>query len=171
MMFKGHAIVCIIAALSHLVSAKTETYSRRGYQLTFNDSTDSFSAATQKRMVDTFFTVYPKIVRTYNRAAPKKVTFMVNPKMPQCIAASGFGRLVSLNPKYFANHPNDIDVITHEVSSWKEARVSILGWVLFYKYQNMDLHPGVQYRTRTCLALFDTLSPNTRLPLHRYFKT
>ncbi|KAH7709945.1 hypothetical protein AAVH_22776 [Aphelenchoides avenae] len=34
--------------------------------------------------------------------------------MPSCVAASGFRSLVSLNPTYFASHPNDIDIITHE---------------------------------------------------------
>lgn len=117
-----HVAACVVALGIRPTVAKSEVYSRKGYQLTFNDTTDAFNETTQKRMVDTFFTVYPKEVRTYNPAAPRKIIFMVNAKM-LCVAASAGGNLVSLNPKYFAAHPNDIDVITHEVCYLRQTYV------------------------------------------------
>lgn len=65
------------------------------------------------RLIDAFFTVYPKEARTYNRNTSKKVTFIIDPAYDG-VAATG-SDVVRYNPAWFHKYPGDIDVVTHEV--------------------------------------------------------
>lgn len=102
-----------LASMSSFAEAKTTTDSKGGYTLVVNDKTDKFSAATQQKFVDVFFNVYPKEVAEYNPKAPKKVNFVIDPEYHGVAAANG--DTVRFDPSYFASHPKDIDVVTHEV--------------------------------------------------------
>jgi hypothetical protein len=84
-----------------------------GYTLLFYVLSPGFDSAVKRRMTDVFFTVYPKQVAQYNPDAPKKVVFMVDPSY-QGVAAA-LGNVVRYSPAWFAQNPEDIDVVTHEV--------------------------------------------------------
>lgn len=106
-------LLAVLPLLAHGVS--TRVYTEGGVTLKFIDNSTGINPVTQCRMVFTFFTVYPKQVRTYNPAASKTVTFVIDPTFSG-VAATG-GNVVYFSPTYLAQHPRDIDVVTHEVSA------------------------------------------------------
>ena len=90
-----------------------EVIKEKGYTLTFINQDQSFDQGLKKRMVETFFKVYPLLCKTYNKAAVKEVTFVIDTAY-KGVAATDNGR-VSYSPVWFKQHPEDIDVVTHEV--------------------------------------------------------
>lgn len=92
---------------------KDGTYRQNGYVLHFTSNDSSFSDATKKRMIETFFTVYPRLAREYNPGTAKTVYFNIDTAYDGVAATSG-GKVV-YNPKWFLKNPEDIDVVTHEV--------------------------------------------------------
>jgi hypothetical protein len=86
------------------------------YTLIFinNDSTFAQTGSPVKqRMENTFFEVYPKLAKTYNKKTLKTVTFIIDPNYDG-VAATSDG-IVRYNPKWMLKAPTDIDVVTHEV--------------------------------------------------------
>ncbi|RYZ52971.1 MAG: hypothetical protein EOO14_16090 [Chitinophagaceae bacterium] len=83
------------------------------YTLLFYVQSPNFDSTVKRRMIETFFTVYPKQVAHYNPQAPKTVVFLVDPTY-QGVAAA-LGNMVRYSPEWFAQNPEDIDVVTHEV--------------------------------------------------------
>ncbi len=77
------------------------------YDLTANDK------VLRQRLTDAFFAVYPKEAAMYNRHTARKVTFFMDPAYDG-VAATG-NDTVRFNPEWFRKHPDDIDVVTHEV--------------------------------------------------------
>lgn len=84
-----------------------------GYTLIFINKDSTFDKQVQQRMINTFFTVYPKEVKTYNKKSLKKVHVIIDPEYDG-VAATSDG-IVRVNPAWMHKHPGDIDVITHEV--------------------------------------------------------
>jgi hypothetical protein len=91
----------------------TVTYSSNGYTLTFTNNDATFDNAVYQRMINTFFTVYPKLVSRFYTGASKRVTFVIDPSYNGVAYTSG-GR-VTYSAAWFHSHPEDIDVVTHEV--------------------------------------------------------
>ncbi|WP_198405682.1 basic secretory protein-like protein [Chitinophaga caeni] len=93
-----------------------DTISKHGYTLIFINKDEKFAAEGQEvreRMIETFFKVYPKLAKAYNKSTLKKVVFNVDPKY-NGVAATANGR-VTYNPAWMLRTPTDIDVVTHEV--------------------------------------------------------
>ncbi|RFM30579.1 basic secretory protein-like protein [Deminuibacter soli] len=86
---------------------------KNGYTLIFINEDSAFSMVTKQKMVDAFFTVYPKEAARYNKATLKTVTFVIDPSYDG-VAATGDG-VARYNPIWLLKHPEDIDVVTHEV--------------------------------------------------------
>lgn len=91
----------------------TVVYTSNGYTLTFINNEPTFDDATRQKFVNTFFTVYPKLLNRFFTGASKQVTFIIDPNYDG-VAATGGGR-VTYNPDWFRDRPEDIDVVTHEV--------------------------------------------------------
>ncbi len=89
-----------------------ETFKRQGLTLNFTSLDPDFDPALKKRMVETFFIIYPKLIKEYNKGADKEVNFVIDPAYDG-VAATGGGRIV-YSPAYFKKNPGDIDVVTHE---------------------------------------------------------
>ena len=85
----------------------------KGYTLIFINESPTFDTAIQRKLTNAFFTVYPKEAKTYNKHTLKKVTFIIDPNYTGVAATAG--GIVRFNPVWFAKHPGDIDVVTHEV--------------------------------------------------------
>lgn len=83
------------------------------YTLIFINKDSALDATVKQRLIDAFFTVYPKEASLYNNKTAKKVIFIIDPAYDG-VAATG-GHLVRYNPEWFHKHPGDIDVVTHEV--------------------------------------------------------
>lgn len=94
-----------------LISA--DTIVRNDLTLVFLNKDASFDPVVKERMIETFFKVYPEECRIYNPDARKKVVIFIDPAY-KAVAATG-GELVRVNPEWMHKHPDDIDVVTHEV--------------------------------------------------------
>jgi len=90
----------------------TDTISKSGFTLVFINKDSAFSKETKQKMIDAFFAVYPQQVKRFNQTAQKKVVFIIDPAYTGVAATSG--GVVRYNPKWMKDHPEDIDVVTHE---------------------------------------------------------
>jgi hypothetical protein len=90
-----------------------DSISHDGFTLIMASNDPAFNTATIKRIEDLFFIVYPKEVRTFNPNAPKKVVLFIDTAFNQ-IAASA-GNTTHINPPWLRQHPEDIDLVTHEL--------------------------------------------------------
>lgn len=89
------------------------TISKEGYTLVFINKDSSFDKTIEQNLINTFFTVYPEEVKEYNPNSMKKVYIIIDPDY-KGVAATNNG-IVRINPEWFHKHPQDIDVVTHEV--------------------------------------------------------
>lgn len=90
-----------------------ETIKKNGYTLTFESNFDALNPQLKKRLIETFFTVYPKLAKEYNPKTLKTVTFFVDTAY-KGVAATNDGK-VTYSSMWMIKHPEDIDVVTHEV--------------------------------------------------------
>jgi hypothetical protein len=91
----------------------SDTIVKKPFTLVFINMSATFDTTIKKRMIDAFFEVYPKEAKLYNPKTLKKVVFIIDPAYDGVAATSG--EIVRYNPEWFAKHPGDIDVVTHEV--------------------------------------------------------
>lgn len=106
-----------------------DSLTRQGYTLVFINQDSTLAPATKQRMTDAFFMVYPQEARRFNRQTRRRVVFFVNPAY-QGVAATDHG-VVDYSPKWLREHPEDIDVVTHEVMHIVQAypNGSAPGWL------------------------------------------
>jgi len=90
-----------------------EVFKKKGYQVTFINKDAAFSTDLKDKLIRTFFEVYPKLAKEYNKSTSKKVTFVIDTAYDG-VAATGNDTVV-FSAKYMSKHPGDIDVVTHEV--------------------------------------------------------
>ena len=89
-----------------------DTITKKGYTLVFVNRSPDFADSTKQKLINTFFKVYPKEVKAYNKKALKKVVFTIEPGY-NGVAAAHNGRIF-FSPAWFVKNPQDIDVVTHE---------------------------------------------------------
>ena len=90
-----------------------DSISKNGFTLIFLNNSPAFDSVVGKRLIAVFYTVYPKEAKLYNKNTLKKVYFVIDTAY-KGVAATSDG-IVRFNPEWFKKHPNDIDVVTHEV--------------------------------------------------------
>ncbi len=90
-----------------------EVISKNGYKLTVINQDPAFDKAEISKLEETFFVVYPKLEKEYNKKTLKDVTFLIDTAYGG-VAETG-GGVVKFSSKYMTKHPKDIDVVTHEV--------------------------------------------------------
>lgn len=86
---------------------------RNGYTLTFKSNFAALNPQLKQRLIETFFTVYPKLAKEYNQNTAKQVTFFVDTAY-KGVAATANDQVV-FSSVWMVKHPEDIDVVTHEV--------------------------------------------------------
>lgn len=97
-----------------LLQLKAQDVTRKkGYTLTFESNFTGFDPQLKQHLIETFFTVYPNLAKEYNPATLKEVTFFIDTAY-KGVAATSNGKVV-FSPVYMEKHPQDIDVVTHEV--------------------------------------------------------
>jgi hypothetical protein len=104
-------IALVFTENSHAQSS--EVFNKKGYKLTFENQDATFSKELKDKLVETFYEVYPKLAKAYNKKTAKNVTFVIDTAYDG-VAATDNGRVV-FSSKYMTKHPHDIDVVTHEV--------------------------------------------------------
>jgi hypothetical protein len=93
-----------------------DSITKKSYTLIFVNQDSTFATAgndVKQRMEDTFFEVYPKLAKAFNKKTIKTVTFIIDPNYKGVAATSG--SIIRYNPKWMMKTPADIDVVTHEV--------------------------------------------------------
>jgi hypothetical protein len=91
----------------------TVIYTSNGYKVTITNKDASFDDAVRQKFVDIFFSVYPQLVNRFNPGATKSVTFVIEPAYNGVAYTSG--TTVTYSAAWFHNHPQDVDVVTHEI--------------------------------------------------------
>ena len=105
------AFFCVFS-FSIKVTAQ-EVLKKKGYTLTFDGNDPSLDRDLKQKLIETFFKVYPKLSKEYNKKTSREVRFFVDTAY-KGVAATGGGRVV-FSASYMQKHPTDIDVVTHEV--------------------------------------------------------
>ena len=103
--------VITLLPLSKLVAQ--ETIKKNGYTLSFESNYAALDPKLKKRLIETFFVVYPKLAKEYNPNTLKSVKFFVDTAY-KGVAATANGK-VTYSSIWMDKHPEDIDVVTHEV--------------------------------------------------------
>ncbi len=116
--WKGLTVLALALAVSigsvvGQTSTELRVIKRGKFTLNFTCKSAQFSEEINQKLIETFFQVYPTLVKTYNKKSPKLVTFIIDPEYDG-VAATSNDRVV-FSEKYMSSHPNDIDVVTHEV--------------------------------------------------------
>ena len=89
------------------------SFTEGDYTLVFTNTDPSFDTSIRTRLVQTFFKVYPPEVERFNPNSDDTVHFLIDTAYSG-VAATGGGQ-VRFSAAYYHSHPNDIDVVTHEV--------------------------------------------------------
>jgi hypothetical protein len=90
-----------------------DSITRGKYTLVIINDQPDFDPVTRQKMIEVFFTVYPQEAQRFNRETLKRVEFFIDPTYTG-VAETGDG-VARYNPQWLKNHPEDIDVVTHEV--------------------------------------------------------
>lgn len=90
-----------------------DSLSKGKFILIFINKDTALNDTVKQRLINTFYSVYPKEAAMYNKNTARKVTFVIDPAYDG-VAATG-NDTVRFNPQWFHKHPGDIDVVTHEV--------------------------------------------------------
>lgn len=105
--------LAIIALFPLSKLAAQETIKKNGYTLSFESNDAALDLKLKKRLIETFFVVYPKLAKEYNPNTLKSVQFFVDTAY-KGVAATANGK-VTYSSIWMDKHPEDIDVVTHEV--------------------------------------------------------
>jgi hypothetical protein len=90
-----------------------DSITRGKYTLLFINDQPDFDPETRQKMIDAFFTVYPQEAKRFNEQTLQRVVFFIDP-LYKGVAETGNG-MARYNPLWLKSHPEDIDVVTHEV--------------------------------------------------------
>jgi hypothetical protein len=93
-------------------SIPADTIRKGNYSLIFVSSDPNLVPAVKQKLIDTYFLVYPVLVKTFNKKATKEVLFLVDTAYKAVAEASG--NEVKFSAAYLKAHPYDTDVVTHE---------------------------------------------------------
>lgn len=117
--------MAIMAAL-RIQAQDTTTHGK--YTLVFINKQPGFDPTTRQRLIDAFFTVYPEEAERFNRHTLRRVVFVIDPAYDG-VAATGDG-VSTFSPAWLKAHPEDIDVVTHEVMHIvQDYRHEVPGWL------------------------------------------
>jgi len=111
--FLGTSVACIAQNTDKEHSTnKVQTIKKGKYTLVFECKAPLFSQEINQKLIDTYFKVYPELVKQYNKKATRIVTFVIDPDYDG-VAGTSNDRVV-FSTKYMTSHPDDIDIVTHE---------------------------------------------------------
>ncbi len=106
-------VLCLCLPNLFAAAQLVQTYQKKGYTLNFTNTDVTLDSTLQQRLINTFFKVYPKLAKNYNENTDK-VVYMTIDTAYKGVAATSNAH-VRISPNYMSQHPEDIDVVTHEV--------------------------------------------------------
>lgn len=92
---------------------QAQVIKRKGYTLSLINDDQTFNPAEQQRIIETFFTVYPKLAREYNKETRNIVKLKID-TVYKGVAETDDGH-IRISARWMRQHPEDVDVVTHEV--------------------------------------------------------
>ncbi|WP_224996333.1 basic secretory family protein [Cesiribacter sp. SM1] len=96
-----------------LPAQETEVFARNGYSLTFINNDPALNQEVKRRIISTFFDLYPLLALHYNPLAQTEVVFKIDTAYHS--VAEACGGQVLFGAGWLRDHPGDIDVVTHEL--------------------------------------------------------
>jgi hypothetical protein len=109
---KALGSLCLLFCVLPAITKAQEVTTQGDYTVVYTCNAPGFDSAVHHALIRTFFEVYPKQVKRFNKNAAKKVYFAIDTAYDGVAATSG-DRIV-FNPKWFDKHAKDVDVVTHE---------------------------------------------------------
>lgn len=103
----------LIAVSFSAQAQQSETFKKKGYELTFYNEDPHLNPDTKKGLVNTFFEVYPVLVKDFNKNSIKHVKVKIDTAYGG-VAYANNGQ-VTISSKWLKKMPLDFDMITHEV--------------------------------------------------------
>lgn len=82
-------------------------------------------SGTVAHMTELFFDVYPQLVERFNAGAPRTVEFSIG---PASFIAGASGNEVRYQTEWLLDHPEDYDVVVHEVMHIVQSYTTAPGW-------------------------------------------
>ncbi|MGY3055415.1 hypothetical protein ACVWYG_003631 [Pedobacter sp. UYEF25] len=99
-----------VSLASHWILSDTTKH--HGYTLVFVSKDRNLDPEVKKTLTETYFAVYPKLRKTFNKKARKEVVFVIDTAY-KAVAEASDGRIL-FSADYMKAHPTDIDIVTHE---------------------------------------------------------
>ena len=104
-------------SVSNLKAANTlyetkDSIFKNGYLLIFINKDSAFSSRTRQKMIDAFFSTYPRLAERFNKKSARKVSFVIDPEYKG--VAGTANDIVTYSASWMRTRPDDIDVVTHE---------------------------------------------------------
>lgn len=106
-----------------------DSTSKNDLKLIFVNHSGKEELSYKDRLSNAFFTVYPKLLETFNPDALKRVYFIIDPTYDG--VAYSFGDVVVFGYDYMEGHPEDGDVAVHETMHKIQAdyQGNVPGWL------------------------------------------
>ncbi|MDB5584199.1 MAG: Basic Secretory Protein [Bradyrhizobium sp.] len=83
------------------------------FTVDFRDLTGTADQRVADRLIEAFFMAYPQMVADFNPAAPRRVQIAIDPSWTAVAVAEN--DQIRVDPDWLRHHPDDIDLITHEL--------------------------------------------------------
>lgn len=106
--FLGVSVICV-----DILAQDTIRYQSKGYKLDVVNNASDLDGVVLQDLVNTYFTVYPVLARNFNIEAVNEVIFFIDPSYDG-VAEAG-GNRVRISSNWLKSHPDDFDLVTHEV--------------------------------------------------------
>lgn len=106
--------------------SSTDCETRDVYTLCVTIQSAGVNPETVGHMKELFFSVYPLLADRFNRGAPLSVYFVIG---PSTFIAGASGNSVMYQAAWLIAHPQDYDVVVHEVMHVVQSYSSSPGWL------------------------------------------
>ena len=93
-------------------SQQSEIIKRKGFEILFINQNPVLNPDTKKGLIDTFFKIYPALVRDFNKDAIKKVKVEIDTSYTG-VAYANNGK-ITISAQWLEKEPLDFDMIIHE---------------------------------------------------------
>lgn len=110
--------ILILSFIVFLLNSKTfaqgdQRIKRGEYTLEFLDNSTFITKELTQKLANTFFEVYPKMVKAFNPDATKTVILSIDTNYKK-VAISGKGKIL-IGANWILQHQEDTDLVTHEL--------------------------------------------------------
>lgn len=110
--------ILILSFIVFLLNSKTfaqgdQRIKRGEYTLEFLDNSTFITEELTQKLANTFFEVYPKMVKAFNPDATKTVILSIDTNHKK-VAISGKGKIL-IGANWLSQHQEDTDLVTHEL--------------------------------------------------------